>query len=170
MRLFIALVPPPELRRELGELADIAHARCGGRRMPDESLHLTLAFIGEVEEAQATTLVNWVQSLAIIPGKCRLDGWGCFKRPGIVWIGSQASDPALGELHRELWQGLEACGWSGRPDKFVHHVTLLRRAITNRLQDLPSINLTWPYSQVALIQSFTDERGARYRTLAVSQG
>ncbi|MCE9681718.1 RNA 2',3'-cyclic phosphodiesterase [Halomonas alkalisoli] len=170
MRLFIALVPPPELRRRLGELADFAHARCGGRRMPDESLHLTLAFLGEVEEAQALELAEWVQGLAMAPGEWRLDGWGYFMRPGIVWVGSQASAPALAELQHELWQGLEARGLTGRPGRFVPHVTLLRRANTRRLQDLPPIDLAWSYNQLELIQSFTGERGARYRTLAVSPG
>ncbi|MBZ0332432.1 RNA 2',3'-cyclic phosphodiesterase [Halomonas sp. ANAO-440] len=170
MRLFIALVPPSELRRRLGELADFAHARCGGRRMPDESLHLTLAFLGEVEEGQALELAGWVQGLAIAPGEWRLDGWGCFKRPGIVWVGSQAPDPTLAELQHELWQGLEARGLTGRPGRFVPHVTLLRRAASLDTDCFPESDLGWPYKEVELIQSLTDKHGARYRTLAVSKG
>ncbi|EWG98745.1 RNA 2',3'-cyclic phosphodiesterase [Halomonas sp. BC04] len=170
MRLFIALNPPDELRARLGELADFAHARCGGRRMPDESLHLTLAFLGEVEEAQALELVEWVQGLAIAPGKWRLDGWGCFKRPGIVWVGSQAPDPALEALQSMLWHTLEAHGLAGRPTRFIPHVTLLRRAVSLDTRSFPEVDLSWPYRQLELIQSFTDGCGARYRTLAVSQG
>ncbi|EWG98918.1 RNA 2',3'-cyclic phosphodiesterase [Halomonas sp. BC04] len=169
MRLFIALNPPDELRRRLGKLADFAHARCGGRRMPDESLHLTLAFLGEVEVARAEELAEWVQGLAIAPGEWRLDGWGCFRRPGIVWVGSQAPDPALDELQRALWHTLEAHGLAGRPARFIPHVTLLRRAVSLDTGSFPEVDLDWPYNQVALIQSFTDQRGARYRTLAVSQ-
>ncbi|MGQ4877854.1 RNA 2',3'-cyclic phosphodiesterase [Billgrantia sp. LNSP4103-1] len=170
MRLFLALVPPAELRQRLGELADIAHAHCGGRRMPDETLHVTLAFLGEVEEAKAADLIEWVQGLAIAPGEWRLDRWGSFRRPGIVWVGGHQHDPALERLHRRVWASLEPLGFGARPARYTPHVTLLRRAVTLRLEGLPSVDQTWPYNRLELIQSILDERGARYRTLAVSQG
>jgi 2'-5' RNA ligase len=169
MRLFLALVPPPELRQRLGELADIAHARCGGRRMPDEALHVTLAFLGEVQEANAAELVEWVQGLAIEPGEWHINDWGCFRRPGIVWVGDHAPDPALERLQDRLWGTFESLGLGTRPTRFIPHVTLLRRAVTLQLQGLPSVDLTWSYNQFELIRSVTDERGAHYRTLAVSQ-
>lgn len=169
MRLFLALTPPPELRERLGELADVAHARCGGRRMPEESLHLTLAFLGNVEEVRAAELVAWVQGLAIEPGEWRLDRWGCFRRPGIVWVGGHAVDPALVRLQARLWGTLEPLGFGTCPARFVPHVTLLRRAASLHLEDLPSIDLSWSYNQLELIESITDERGGRYRSLAVSQ-
>lgn len=170
MRLFLALVPPPELRQRLGELADIARDRCGGRRMPNASLHVTLAFLGEVDEAKATELVEWVQGLAAEPGEWRLDRWGSFRRPGIVWVGSHAPDPSLERLHERLWGTLEPLGLGMRPARYTPHITLLRRATTLRLEGLPPVDLTLAYNQLELIQSIIDERGARYRTLATSQG
>lgn len=169
MRLFLALNPPPELRQRLGELADMAHVRCGGRRMPDESLHLTLAFLGEVEKPKAAELVEWVQGLAIEPGEWRLDRWGCFWRPGIVWVGGQAAVPGLERLQGHLWDTLEPLGLGARPARYTPHITLLRRAAALQLEDLPSIDLRWSYDRLELIQSTLDERGARYRSLAVSK-
>ncbi|MBW6392985.1 RNA 2',3'-cyclic phosphodiesterase [Billgrantia antri] len=170
MRLFLALVPPPELRGRLGELAEIAHARCGGRRMPDESLHLTLAFLGEVAEAQASELAEWVQGMTIEPGEWRLDRWGGFRRPGIVWVGGRERSPTLAHLQGRLWGSLESLGLGTRPTRFIPHVTLLRRASVVDLEHFPSIDLLWSYNQLELIQSSVDERGARYRTMAASQG
>lgn len=169
MRLFLALVPPPELRQRLGELADIAHARCGGRRMPDESLHLTLAFLGEVDEARAAELTEWVQGLAIAPGEWHLDRWGGFRRPGIVWVGGSRPDTQLLGLQERLWTPLEALDLGARPTRFVPHVTLLRRAAILSPPGLPDVSLTWAYNKLELIQSFIDERGARYRCLAQSR-
>lgn len=168
MRLFLALVPPPELRRQLGALADAAHARCGGRRMPDASLHLTLAFLGEVAPATAEELADWVASLEIPAGRWQLDTWGHFRRPGILWVGSQRPDATLQGLHDGLWQALEARGLQGRPSRFEPHITLLRRA--RRLTDagLPDVDLEWPYNRLELIHSITDRQGARYTTLARS--
>ncbi|QTF92845.1 RNA 2',3'-cyclic phosphodiesterase [Halomonas sp. BM-2019] len=169
MRLFLALVPPPGLRERLGQLADAAHARCGGRRMPDESLHLTLAFLGEVSEAQATELVEWVGRLAVPPGEWRLDAWGHFHRPGIVWVGGQASDPALTALHGRLWEALEGRRFAGRPARYVPHVTLLRRARRFEPARLPAPALRWRYNRLHLIQSLSDDRGSRYVSLARSR-
>lgn len=168
MRLFLALVPPPGLRERLGELASVAHAQCGGRRMPDEMLHLTLAFLGEVAEEQAAELADWVQGLAFEPGEWRLDRWGCFCRPGIVWLGGPG--PALDALQARLWDSLAAQGLGPRPARFIPHVTLLRRADSLGLAGLPRTNLSWAYNQLTLIHSITDARGACYRTLATSPG
>lgn len=168
MRLFLALVPPPELRERLAELADAAHARCGGRRMPDESLHLTLAFLGEVSPIRAEALSDWVGQRPIPPGRWRLDRWGRFPRPGILWLGSQEPDAALQGLHDALWNELEGLGLAGRPSRFVPHVTLLRRASRLEVRGLPDVDLEWAYTRFELVHSITDRRGARYRSLARS--
>ncbi len=168
MRLFLALMPPPSLRGRLGALADAAQARCGGRRMPDESLHLTLAFLGEVDDKRAAALVDWVSRLAVPPGEWRLNAWGRFQRPGIVWVGGQAPDPALVTLHCRLWDELESQGLQGRPSRYVPHVTLLRRAERLETEGLPTPALTWRYNRFELIQSITDARGSRYVSLAHS--
>ncbi len=166
MRLFLALVPPPSLRRRLGVLAEAAQARCGGRCMPDDSLHLTLAFLGEQPEGRATAIADWLTRFTLLPGRWRLDRWGRFRRPGIVWIGGAEPDPALGALQRQLWDGLERLGVAGRPERFVPHVTLLRRAIRPPGPELPTASLTWDYTRLELIRSTITPEGSHYRCLA----
>lgn len=169
MRLFLALTPPPELRRRLGELARIARARCGGRRIPDENLHLTLAFLGEVGEGTAAGLVEWTRSLALTPGHWRLDSWGRFRGPRILWVGGQSPDPALLALHASLQEGLARLGFRGEESsRFTPHVSLLRKVDRLDTRDLPAIRLDWPYRRLELMHSITDEQGARYTTLARS--
>ncbi|MCL7941499.1 RNA 2',3'-cyclic phosphodiesterase [Halomonas sp. ATCH28] len=168
MRLFLALEPPDSLRERLGELADLAQARCGGRRMPDESLHLTLAFLGEVPEERVTALSAWVGERSIPSGEWRLDAWGTFRRPGIVWVGGREPDTALARLHGSLWDGLAAFGFNHRLEHFVPHVTLLRRARRLETRGLPTIDLAWPWRRFSLVRSFTENDGARYQTLARS--
>ncbi|WP_163557934.1 RNA 2',3'-cyclic phosphodiesterase [Halomonas sp. NO4] len=168
MRLFLALVPPPALRERLGELADLAHAHCGGRRVPDESLHLTLAFLGEVEKTRAEALADWVRGLTIAPGEWRLDAWGHFRRPGIVWVGGQRPDPALTALHHRLWEALEPRGFATRPGRFVPHITLLRQAARPDPDTLPAPALSWAYARLDLMRSVSGHRGVRYHCLASS--
>ncbi|NAW34608.1 RNA 2',3'-cyclic phosphodiesterase [Halomonas alimentaria] len=168
MRLFLALEPPPALRARLGALADLAQAQCGGRRVPDESLHLTLAFLGEVETARAETLIEWLQGEAPQGGEWRLDRWGTFRRPGIVWVGGSTPDPALAALQARLWDGLEALGHGGPPTRFVPHITLLRRARRLSIEALPPVDLTWRWRRLTLLRSFTLDDGPRYEVLARS--
>lgn len=169
MRLFLALMPPPALRARLGELADAAHARCGGRRMPDESLHATLAFLGEVEARRADELALWVAGLSVAPGLWRLNAWGRFDGPGILWAGGGHIDPDLQRLHDGLWHELETRGLGERPARFVPHVTLLRRARHFDTAGLPDIRLDWAYNRLELIRSIPGERRPRYVSLAQSQ-
>ncbi|MDN3555893.1 RNA 2',3'-cyclic phosphodiesterase [Halomonas maura] len=166
MRLFLALVPPPAQRRRLGELAERAQARCGGRRMPDDSLHLTLAFLGEQPLERAEAIGDWLARFSILPGRWRLDAWGHFRRPGIVWVGGAEGQPALGDLQRQLWDGLEELGISGRPERFAPHITLLRHARRPPGPELPRIAMAWDYTRVELIQSVVTQQGSRYRPLA----
>lgn len=169
MRLFLALTPPPELRTRFGELADLAQARCGGRRMPDANLHLTLAFLGEVNPTHIEALVHGVEQLTVPPGCWTLDGWGWFRTPRIVWIGGTQSNPALQRLHGMLWQELAALGFEDEPSRYVPHLTLLRRVERLDTWELPAFRIDWPYQQVELIHSVTGPGGSRYTMLARSR-
>ncbi len=51
-RLFFALWPDPPTRTALAMLVD-GLPLVGGRRVPAENLHLTLAFLGNVDEGAA---------------------------------------------------------------------------------------------------------------------
>ncbi|TDB01216.1 RNA 2',3'-cyclic phosphodiesterase [Halomonas marinisediminis] len=171
MRLFLALEPPDDLRERLATLADLAQTHCGGRRVPDASLHLTLAFLGEVDEARLPALVEWVSGQTPIGGVWQLDRWGSFRRPGIVWVGGRTPDPALGALQAGLWDGLQALGLGVRPARFVPHVTLLRRAAWTAIESLGAqtpVALDWRWQRLTLLRSYTEQDGARYEALAHS--
>ncbi|MBS9403312.1 RNA 2',3'-cyclic phosphodiesterase [Halomonas sp. TRM85114] len=169
MRLFLALTPPPELRTRFGELADLAQARCGGRRIPDANLHLTLAFLGEVSPTRLDSLAHRVRQLKVQADSWTLDEWGCFRSPRIVWIGGARPDPALQRLHSTLWQELAALGFEGGPSRYIPHLTLLRRAERLDTPKLPAFRIDWPYCQVELVHSVTGPGGSRYTTLARSR-
>lgn len=173
MRLFLALTPPNELRTRFGELADIAHIRFGGRRMPDASFHLTLAFLGEVATPRVEKLVDWIESLEVTPGCWRLDTWGYFRGPRILWVGEKSLDPSLTTLHKRLWDDLNGFDMMARPERFIPHITLLRRAETLDTCCLPDFRLEWSYNRLSLIHSdahsIQDASGARYVTLARSR-
>ncbi|HSH47649.1 MAG TPA: RNA 2',3'-cyclic phosphodiesterase [Halomonas sp.] len=169
MRLFLALLPPAALKPALAGLADAAHLRCGGRRMADDSLHLTLAFLGEQNESMTARLAERVGAMRAPAGQWQLDRWGYFSRPGIVWVGSARPCAPLQALQAALWDALEALGIQGRPQAFLPHVTLLRRAKRPPGDELPAApELQWRYRRLALVRSVASLEGSRYSVLARS--
>lgn len=168
MRVFFALQPDPTLRQALSSIAKRLHAECGGRRMRDDSLHLTLAFIGDVSEAQAEQLIALCQGLDCPTGEWPLDRVGYFPRGGVAWLGSQATPEPLDTLHTRLWYALAGEGFTPPDQPFVPHVTLLRRARPPHSEAIPGPSLTWRYNRVTLIHSVPDGAGRRYDPLAHS--
>lgn len=136
--------------------------------MPDDSLHLTLAFLGEQPAPLATRLAQRVADMRLTPGQCFLNCWGHFPRSGIVWIGSARPCASLHALHTSLWKELEAQSIEGRPKAFVPHITLLRRAARPPDSGLRPPALRWRYNRLVLIQSVVGREGSRYITLARS--
>ncbi|MFO7588071.1 MAG: 2'-5' RNA ligase family protein [Gemmatimonadota bacterium] len=72
-RLFFALWPDSATRSAVARLVDRAAKRCGGRRVPPENLHLTLAFPGAVARAQRTCLEACADRVAGTPFHLVLD-------------------------------------------------------------------------------------------------
>ncbi|MHB0775085.1 RNA 2',3'-cyclic phosphodiesterase [Halomonas sp. WWR20] len=168
MRLFFALWPDDALRERLHALAQTAQRTCGGRATRPQALHLTLAFLGEVADSEAESLVALTQSLQIAPGRWILDRFGGFARGGVLWAGSREPSPALATLHGQLQQALAEHGWAIRERAFLPHVTLLRHARISHLECLGAPHMAWEYTRLELIHSIPEGPQHRYRTLARS--
>lgn len=127
MRLFFALPLPEGTRRALAALrADVGKARW----VRPEQLHVTMRFLGEVDEERAVGLVERVERVrASWPAvRVAVRGLGLFgspERPRVLWA---ALDPA-GEVRR-IAADLEACvrdvGLPPEERPFTAHVTLAR--------------------------------------------
>jgi len=182
-RLFVALVPPPEVRTEAkraGEHLRRALPQLQARFADPDAAHLTLAFLGQVEEASVPRVTRAVAGVARTSRRfvARTSGLGAFpnaRRPSVLWIG--LSDDADGALER-LQQGLaEALGGAaGSPDRqrFVPHLTLARvktlrgvdRAqVDDALAGFEPAAATWPVTAMVLFESELQQGGARHTPL-----
>ena len=130
MRLFVALDVPAETRRSLGEtLRRFEAACCGARWMRTESIHVTLKFIGHVEE---TALPAIKRSLAEIvsrgPVEIAFRHFGSFpneRHPRVFWLGIEAG-PNLAALAAAIASNLEPFGIPREKRVFKPHLTLAR--------------------------------------------
>jgi RNA 2',3'-cyclic 3'-phosphodiesterase len=101
IRLFAALRPPPAVRNTL--LARMSGVP-GARWQDDDQLHLTLRYIGEVDERVAGDVATALASVAGAAPTVRLAGVGRFEKRGrtdALWAGVAPHD-ALAALHRKM--------------------------------------------------------------------
>lgn len=169
-RLFFALWPDDTTRRALAAEAQRLAPLCGGYPLPAENMHITLAFLGNVDEARIAPLVTLAQAWPALDGEWTLDRLGHFPKPRIVWAGSQASSPELMALDAELWQALACHGFTAPQRDFTPHVSLVRQADRAAPASRLPTPIRWRFDRLALVESQLDNGGSRYRTLACNRG
>lgn len=129
MRLFVAVAPEEKIREQLCYAVDELQ-RAGGRGIFSsfDQLHLTLAFIGEAEQAEPVC-----SAMDACPGRAfslRLGGAGCFERSGgkTLWC-SVESSPVLISLQRQLSEQLYLAGFRVDTRPYLPHITLGRQVV-----------------------------------------
>ena len=124
-RLFVAIDPPLPLCTLLSEMAgDIR----GARPVPLEQLHLTLKFIGDVQEARLPGLKEALKAITHQPFYLTIKGFGRFPHSGnprIVWAGI-VPQPELGRLYFSIEQTLARHDIAREARAFTPHITLAR--------------------------------------------
>lgn len=124
-RLFVALRPPPALRRQLlGIMGGVP----GARWQDDGQLHLTLRFIGEIDRHQADDVAAALATLRARPLCVALQGVGHFDRNGhggALWAGVGPREP-LAAFARKVDQALVRAGLPPERRAYLPHITLAR--------------------------------------------
>ena len=163
-RLFFAAWPSPEVQQALGRVARDLKRECGGRAVPAGNIHLTLAFLGDVDPARLTHLESLAASIPARRFELALDRTGCWLHNRIVWAGVERCPEALRDLAGSLARALAAAGFRVEKRKYVPHVTLIRdaRRAPSRAA-MPGV--AWPVSRFALVESVPGGRGRVYRVL-----
>ena len=168
-RLFYALWPDAPLATRLAAWADQARTHAHGRAMRTETLHMTLAFLGSVEQEIADELIDATPFHRLIPGTVTLDQYGVFTRQRILWAGPSQVPDLLQATHDGLWLWLSAFGLMPPAQPFRPHVTLLRNIERDDPPAVAPAPLTWRYDRMVLVASESSTGGSRYRVVAQSR-
>ena len=126
-RLFFALWPDDALRQTITPLLKL-HQQCGGRAHPPAHLHMTLNFLGGVEADTCDCLEQAAADIAIPRFELRLDRFGYWPRPRVMWLGCSETPAPLTELVSVLSEMVECCGLEQEHRPYQPHMTLLRKA------------------------------------------
>jgi 2'-5' RNA ligase len=125
MRLFVGIELPPDVRRRL---AGLASGLPGARWVPPENLHISLRFIGEVDNHHAEDIDAVLAGIHAPAFELSLSGIGFFDsgpRVHAVWAGVGRSE-ALAFLHDKVESAVVRAGLEPERRKFKPHVTLAR--------------------------------------------
>lgn len=165
MRLFFALWPALSEARNLAALAQGAARRWGGRATRAETLHLTLAFLGEVASDRLPLAKEAADGVAASAFDLCLDQLGYWKHNRLLWAGCSRTEKALQELVSSLSGRLRERDFPLESRSFVPHVTLVRK-MPQAPDSLDFAGSRWPCREFMLIQSVSSPRGVDYKKLA----
>ncbi len=125
--LFTALEIPDLIRSGLTTLQNCVGPEWDANWEPEENFHITVAYIGEVEEPVADDIDTELRRL-VMPGfDVSLKGVGAFgsKRPGFLYAAVE-KNPALDRLFEKHVSVLRRLGVAVDGRKYTPHVTLAR--------------------------------------------
>ena len=124
MRLFIAIPLAEQMKKELVAcMHDLKKQGVEGSYVPAQNLHLTLAFIGGYDNPAQVKKV--LESVPLQPFRLSLSEKGNFG--DILWAGVKGNQK-LKTYVKDLRAALKAAGIPFADDKFIPHITLIRKA------------------------------------------
>ena len=142
------------------------------------NLHVTLWFIGEVDESRAAALTSSLQPAFATPQfDLKFEGLGAFPPggpPRVIWIGVAAGRDPLIALHAEIRDRLAPLGYEPEDRPFSPHLTVARvkdirgpdaRAVREVLAGVPVVLDRFRQKSVTLFRSRTSPKGAQYESL-----
>jgi len=177
VRLFVAITPPATARAEIdAAVAPLRAARPELTWSSPQSWHVTLAFLGEVDEAVAPRLAARLERAAGRHPRLELSaaGAGAFPtapRARVLWTGVRGDQEVLRAMSDSVAAGARRAGAPppGERRRFRAHITLARcrkpadvRPLVTALADYSGP--AWTADRIHLIRSYLGPQ-PRYESL-----
>ena len=168
IRLFVAIELPADLRLRMTALyTGVDRAKW----VPEENLHVTLRFIGEVGEDVGEDIVTALSTIRGEPFAVTVTGAGHFetgRRVRALWLGLD-KNPELDALRKRVESMLVRTGLDPEKRKFSPHVTLARlnNGSPGEVRDWLAANTmfrAYPFTveRFVLFSSYLSRNGAIY--------
>ena len=181
LRVFCAVELPDSIRASAGEQIEALRrlapdVRAGWER--PEKLHITLKFLGEIEQARVGALAAAAERAArsLEPFDLSVEGAGAFPPRGaarVLWLGLKDSTSALALLQRRLEDECAAEGFDREARPFNPHVTIARLRLPAGARRLATLHEEKGFARaefsvrdLVLIRSELGRGGSRYSLLS----
>lgn len=185
MRLFVAVAIDGRVKRLVraiqAELQAPLAPAVTTRWLAPDSMHLTVRFIGHVDDARAPALVEMLtRPLDVPPFEIELGAFGVFPprgSPRVLWIGLTRGQHSLALLHDVFNHRLKTFGIDPEARPFRAHLTLGRikdapggsgRAVQKALRSIAVPPLRFRVSRATVFQSHLSPNGSRYEPMGFS--
>lgn len=144
-----------------------------GRDVPAIKWHLTLRFIGEVEDTTVDRITHALDEADL--GGAFSIGWGGLgafpspSRASVLWVDVTEGRGALQDLHGRVEGALERAGIEGEDRPFNPHLTISRlrpqEDVAHLVEMFEPIGGTMRVGSIDLYESHLGRGGARYRMI-----
>ena len=165
MRLFYALFPPAHVQQQLARAQEALGSYKGWKAVKPEQLHLTLLFLGEVEEGRLKELKEAGSEVSRrhAPFKVLIQGTGYFPANGSprIWF-AKAEASQLLPLAEDLRQALPQFAVD---QDFKPHITLARKKNPAPRTGPVVFDCEFAAQEFSLVQSELLPSGSEYQLL-----
>jgi len=185
MRLFVGIELPDAARNAASREADRLRTRIEReapravlRWVPSDNLHITLWFIGEVNDARAEDIRDAVSVPFAVPAfTLRVGGGGTFPPSGdprAVWLGLVHGGDSLIAIYNELAARFAPLGFAPEKRPYSPHLTVARvkqskrrdaAVVRGALASAPAEIGACRITAVTLLRSRTSPKGSQYEAL-----
>jgi 2'-5' RNA ligase len=144
IRSFIAIETPPDVKADISKVQEgLRTTNADVRWESIEKFHITLKFLGNVEEPRLNSLADRLEEAlgAFALFNMRYQGVGCFPnqhRPRVIWIGAENEDGTLTKIQETIEKVAEHFGFQREERKFHPHITIGRVKSSKNLKVLVS--------------------------------
>jgi RNA 2',3'-cyclic 3'-phosphodiesterase len=123
-RLFTGIEIPDHI---IDRLSMLRGKLSGARWIDPDRYHITLRFVGDVDDITARTFASTLSEIAFEPFQLGFTGLGSFggNKPRALWAGLRSSEPLI-RLQRTHERAARLAGLPAEPRNFTPHVTLAR--------------------------------------------
>ncbi|AQA19857.1 2'-5' RNA ligase [Halioglobus japonicus] len=169
MRLFFGLEPLPGEARAIADWRDRS-LPVDGRAVPAANFHITLAFLGELDQRRLERLCDAVDSCVdqLNPAglTLTLDNIGYWSKPRICWLGPSRWPDHLPALAKRLNHIGVSEGGRRERNNYQPHVTLYRSCDTPPSAPAQPPALPMTCDHFSLYESRQGRQGVSYHPLA----
>jgi len=173
MRCFVALDLPREVMKHIHQIQETLRKQnlFVGKYVDIETLHLTLKFLGEIDEEQAEEVKERLRKIEFPEIEVRLGETGVFSSKyssyiRVVWVKLEGAD----RLQKQVDQALE--GLFQPEFRFMSHITIARvkkvrdrKRLVEYIKSIKSRKIRFKVDKFFLKQSTLHETGPVYEDL-----
>ena len=178
-RTFVCFEIPQNVMHNLRDL--IHYLKTFGRGVRwvrHDGIHLTLKFLGEVEESHIENIIAELEQIALKyrPFSVTLSGKGAFpnfQRPKVFWVGIKEPSGSIENIQQDIENALVPIGFEKESRRFSPHLTLGRikfkdptvEKISVELQRMKIEENEFLVKELVLMKSDLQLEGALYTPL-----